>query len=87
MGMERSFYFVYGSILLLTSQVALVVKSLPANAGGIRDAGLIPGVGKIPWRGAWQPIQVCLPGESHGQRSLAGYGTWDLKESDTTAAI
>ena len=24
---------------------------------------------KIPWRRAWQPIPVFLPGESHGQRS------------------
>ena len=31
-------------------------------------------VGKIPWRRAWQPTPVFLPGESHGQRSLAGYG-------------
>ena len=30
-------------------------------------------VGKIPWRRAWQPTLVFLPGESHGQRSLAGY--------------
>ena len=29
--------------------------------------------GKIPWRRAWQPTPVFLPGESHGQRSLAGY--------------
>ena len=28
-------------------------------------------VGKIPWRRAQQPIPVFLPGESHGQRSLA----------------
>ena len=28
---------------------------------------------KIPWSGAWQPTPVFLPGESHGQRSLAGY--------------
>jgi len=28
---------------------------------------------KIPWRRAWQPTPVCLPGESHGQRNLAGY--------------
>jgi len=27
----------------------------------------------IPWRRAWQPTPVFLPGESHGQRSLAGY--------------
>jgi len=30
-------------------------------------------MGKIPWRRAWQPTPVFLPGESHGKRSLAGY--------------
>ena len=29
-----------------------------------------PCFGKIPWRRAWQPTPVFLPGESHGQRSL-----------------
>ena len=33
-----------------------------------------PWVRKIPWRRAWQPIPVFLPGEYHGQRSLVGYG-------------
>jgi len=42
-----------------------------------------PWVGKIPWRRKWQPTPVFLPGESHGQRSLAGYSPWDRKESDT----
>ena len=32
-----------------------------------------PCVGKIPWRRAWQPTPVLLPGKSHGQRRLAGY--------------
>ena len=32
-----------------------------------------PWVGKMPWRSAWQPSLVLLPGESHGQRSLVGY--------------
>ena len=32
-----------------------------------------PWVGKIPWRRAWQPTLVVLPGESNGQRSLEGY--------------
>ena len=40
-------------------------------------------VGKIPWRRVRQPTPVFLPGESHGQRSLAGYGPWGCKESDT----
>ena len=33
-----------------------------------------PWVGKIPWRRTWQPTPICLPGESHGQKSLAGSG-------------
>ena len=42
-----------------------------------------PWVGKIPWRRAWQPTPVFLLGESHGQRSLAGYSPWGLKELGT----
>ena len=38
----------------------------------------------IPWKRAWQPTPVFLPGESRGQRSLAGYSPWGRKESDTT---
>ena len=30
-------------------------------------------VRKIPWRRAWQPSPVFLPGESQGQRNLVGY--------------
>ena len=41
-----------------------------------------PWVGKIPWRREWQPTPVFLPGESHGQKSLAGYSPWGRKESD-----
>ena len=36
------------------------------------------------WRRKWQPTPVFLPGESHGQRSLAGRGPRGLRESDTT---
>ena len=35
-----------------------------------------PWIGKILWRRAWQPTLVLLPGESHGQRSSAGYSPW-----------
>ena len=38
---------------------------------------------KTPWRRKWWPTSVFLPGESHGQRSLAGYSPWGHKESDT----
>ena len=40
-----------------------------------------PWVRKIPWRRAWQPAPVFLPGESHGQRSVAGYRPWVGTES------
>ena len=35
-----------------------------------------PWIRKIPWRTAWQPTLVFLPGESRGQRSLEGYSPW-----------
>ena len=38
-----------------------VVKNLPANAGAIRNVGLSPGLGRFPWRRAWQPTPVFLP--------------------------
>ena len=43
-----------------------------------------PRVGKIRWSRKWQPTPVFLPGESHGQRGLAGYSPWDHKELGTT---
>ena len=64
------------------SQVALVVKNLPANAGRYKRCKFDPWVRKIPWRRARQPTPVFLPGESHGQRSLAGYSPWGHKELD-----
>ena len=39
------------------------------------------------WRKKWQPTPVFLPGEIHGQRSLAGYSSWDCKESDMTEQL
>ena len=53
-------------------QAVLVVKNPLANAGD-RRPGFDPCVGKVPWRRAWQPTPVSLPGGSNGQRSLAGY--------------
>ena len=38
-------------------------------------------VGEIPWRREWQPSPVFLPGQSHGQRSLADNSPWGCKES------
>ena len=60
--------------------VAQTVKSLPA----MQETRFDPWVGKIPSRRKCLFIPVFLPGEFHGQRSLAGYSPGGCKESDTT---
>jgi len=50
-----------------------MVKILFANVGDAKGQGFNTWVRKIPWRRAWQPISVFLPGESHGQRNLESY--------------
>ena len=62
----------------------IMVKNPSANAGDIRDKRYKLWVGKIPWRKAWQSTPVFLPGESHGQKRLVGYGPWGPEESDMT---
>ena len=49
--------------------------------------GFDPWVRKIPWRRTWQPSQVFLPGESHGQGSLVGYIPRGHKELDMTERL
>ena len=51
------------------------------------DPGSIPGSGRSPGEGKWQPTPVLLLGESHGGRSLVGYSPWDGKELDTTERL
>ena len=50
------------------------VKNSPA-----RQETEVLSLDQILWRRAWQPTPVFFLGESHGQRSLAGYGPWDCK--------
>ena len=58
----------------------LEVKNLPANSG---DSGLIPGLGRSPWRKKWQSTPVFLPEKSQGQRSLMGYTVHEMAKSWT----
>ena len=80
---------------LWASQMALVVKKTknkkqkknpPVNAGEGKRCRFNPWFGNILWRRALQPTPVCLPGESHGQRSLVGYSPWGHKGSNMTEA-
>ena len=68
-----------------SSQVVLVVKNLPTNAGGIRDSSSIPGLGRSPGGGHSNPLQYsCL-------ENLMDRGPWKatvprITESDITEA-
>ena len=54
-------YFYSHVIYLWASQVALVIKNLPANAGDRRDTGSIPGLGRSAGGGSSSPLQYsCL---------------------------
>ena len=64
-----------------------VVKKSPASAGDARDMGSTPGSGRSPGEGNGNPLQLFLPGKSHGQRSLVGYSSQDCKESATTKRL
>ena len=62
-------------------------KELACQCRGCKKLGFNPWVEKIPWSRAWQPTPVFLPGEFHGQRSLAGYSPWSCKELDLTEQL
>jgi len=51
-----------------------------ANAGDIRDASLIPGLGRYPGGGHGTPLKYSCLENPHGQRSLAGYSPCGHKE-------
>ena len=53
--------------------MVLVVKNPPVKAGRRKSRGFNPSGQEIPWRRAWQPTPVFLPGEAHGQRSPISY--------------
>ena len=55
------------------SQVALVVKKLPAKAGDMRDVSSISGWGRSPGGGHGNPFQYSFLENTHGQWSLIGY--------------
>ena len=52
------------------SQGALVVKIPPANAGDLRDVGLIPGLGRFPGAGHGNPLQYAC------RENPMGRGAW-----------
>ena len=79
-----SILFYYTPGLYIIYQGFLGGSDDKESACKAEDLGSIPGSGRSPWRREWQSTPIFLPGEFHGQRSLASYSPWGLKESDTT---
>ena len=62
------------------SRVVLGVKNMPASAGGVKDVGSTPGLGRSPAGGHGNPLQSsCL--ESPIDRGAWGSSPWGHKES------
>ena len=70
----------------MASQV-VVVKNPLANAGNVRDVGLIPVLGRFPGGGHGSPFQYACLENPHGQSSLVGYSSWGCKDSDTAEQL
>ena len=66
------YIYIYIYVYIYT-QVALVIKNLPANAGNLRDSDLIPGLGRYLGGGHGNPSQHSCLESTHGQRSLVCY--------------
>ena len=63
-----------------TSPAAPMVKNLST----VQETRFNSWARKIPWRRKWQPTQIFVPGEFHGQRSLTGYSSRAHKQSNMT---
>ena len=68
-----------------TKYVACLVDQMVKNLPAMQETGFNPSVGKIPWRREWLPTAVFLPGEFHGQRSLAGHSPRGCKATEQLA--
>ena len=55
-------------------------KESACSAG---DLGSVPGLGRFPWRRAWQPTQVFLPGESPWTEEPGGAAVHGVTKSQT----
>ena len=73
---------------VLTGKMGIITWSTLQHHWGLKkkvgfpggsDSKEFPWVGKIPWRRERLPTPVLLPGEFHGQKSLAGYCAWGHK--------
>ena len=79
-------YSIYYSIFIYTINIVGFPggSEHKESACDMGDLGLIPGLGRSPWRREWLPTPVFWPGKFHGQRSLADCSPRGCKRLDTT---
>ena len=78
------FFFKMIALCIWASQVVLVVKNSPANAGDVRDKGSVPGSERSPGGGHGNPLQYSCLENPMDRGAWHSYSSWDCKESDTT---
>ena len=61
-----------------------MVKNPPANAGELKDASSIPGLGRFPGEENGNPRQYSCLEDPMDREAWAGYSPWGCKELDTT---
>ena len=69
------------------SQVALVVKNLPVNAGDARESGSVPDLGRSPAVGNGNPLQFSCLENSMNRRAWQAIVYWGHKELDMTERV
>ena len=91
---ENGYTYTYGWIPLLfmwsyhdSIYSLAILRWCRGKNWGTGNMKFIPWVGKIPWTRKWQLAPVFLPGNSHGQRSVADYSPWGCKELDTVEQL
>ena len=67
--------------------MALAVKNPPASAGGVRDAGSIPGSGGSPGKGNGNPLHILTWKIPWTEEPGRLYSPWGCKESDATEQL
>ena len=76
-----------GALYLQSSKTSSLVAQRLKRLPGMRETGLNPWVGKIPWRRKTTTHSSTLAWRIHGGRSLVGYSPRGRKELDTTERL
>ena len=79
LGVKYIYYNCFSKSFIVVFPGGSESKESTCTAGDLRP---FPWLERSPGEGYDNPTPVFLPGESHGQKSLAGYSPWGHKQSD-----